>query len=55
MHNGSAPQDKPSESFFKFSHLLIRRLIKGLSPNWANFSTLTTEMYHYIIDNSSAP
>ena len=34
MHNGNAPQDKPSESFFKFSHPLIRGLIKGLSTDY---------------------
>ena len=33
VHSSSAPYDKFLENIFKFSHLLIRGLIKGLSPN----------------------
>ena len=33
VHNGSTSKEKPLESLFKFSHLVIRGLIKGLSPN----------------------
>ena len=42
-------------SFCKFSHLLVRGPIKGLSPNEAIFDTFFIEMHHYVIQNGSAP
>ena len=38
-----------SESIFRFSPLLIRELIKGLSPNSAIFSTFSGEMLYHIV------
>ena len=37
----------------RFSHLLIRGLIKALSPNYAIFSTFTIAMYHFNVHDSS--
>ena len=42
-------------SIFKFSHLLIRGLIKGLSINQAIYSTLSRKIHNYIVHDSSAP
>ena len=39
VHNGSIPWVKFLESFFKLSYLLIRGLMKGLSPNFPIFSS----------------
>ena len=36
VHNGSIPWVKFLESFLKLSYLLIRGLMKGLSPNFRN-------------------
>ena len=33
VHNGSTPREKFLESMSNISHLLIRELIKGLSPD----------------------
>ena len=33
MHDSSISYEEYLESFFTFSHLLIRALIKGLTPN----------------------
>ena len=55
VHDGSAPCKELLRSIFKFSHLLIRGLIKGLSPNLSILSTSTVEIYHYIMHNSSTP
>ena len=35
MLGSNMPYEEYSESMFRFSHLLIRDLIKGLSPNKA--------------------
>ena len=45
VHNGSVPWVKFLESFFKLSYLLIRGLMKGLSPNLLIFSSSSTEMH----------
>ena len=42
-----------TEHFLQFQHPLITGLIKGLSPNYAIYSTFTIEMYHYIVHNGS--
>ena len=55
MHSSSTPYDKFLESIFKFSHLLIRGLIKGLSPNYAIFSTFSTDIYHYVVHYGITP
>ena len=52
--NGSTPYYRLLDRIFKLSHLLIRGLIKGLSPNKAIFSTFI-EMYHYLVYNGSWP
>ena len=48
---------KPWEEFFEInsSHLLIRGLIKGLSPNKAIFNTFSIEIHHCIVYNDSKP
>ena len=51
VFNGSASWKKFLESILKFSHLIIRGLIKGLSPNNAIFSRSSIEMYHYVVNN----
>ena len=33
MHDSSTPLEDTLKSIFKFSHMLIRVLVKGLSPN----------------------
>ena len=43
VHNGSMAWVKFLERFFEFSYLLIRVLIKGLSPNFPIFSSFSTE------------
>ena len=42
-----------SKVFFKFSHLLIRGLIKGLSTNQAIHSAFSVEMYRHTLSDSS--
>ena len=37
------------ESFFKLSYLLIRGLMKGLSPNFPIFSSSSTEMHLFVM------
>ena len=54
VDNGSAAWGKVSESIGEFSHQLIKGLIKGLSPNWAIYSTFSIEMCHSIVHTSSA-
>ena len=49
MDNSSTPWDKFLGSTFKFSHLLIRGLIKGLNPNYAILSTMPVEMHNYSV------
>ena len=55
VHDSSTPWVEFSESIFKFSHLLIRGLIKGLSPNYAIFSTFSLEIYNCIVHNGNTP
>ena len=55
MHDSSTIWDEFLRGIFKFSHLLIRGLIKGLSPNYAIFSSFATEMYHFTEHNVSTP
>ena len=43
MLDSSAPWEEFQKEF-RLSHLLIRGLIKGLSPDKANFSTFPVEM-----------
>ena len=43
--SGMTPEEY-SESSFRFLYLLIRELIKGLSPNWVDFSTFSLEMHY---------
>ena len=35
LHDSSTPCNKLLGGIFEFSHLLLRELIKGLSPNWS--------------------
>ena len=49
VHNGSIPWVKFLESFFKLSYLLIRGLMKGLSPNFPIFSSSSTEMHLFVM------
>ena len=53
----STPWEKYFEkyfgSIFEFSHLLIRGLIKGLSPNLTIFCMFSIEIYYYIVYNGS--
>ena len=49
VHNGSIPLVKFLESFFKLSYLLIRGLMKGLSPNFPIFSSSSTEMHLFVM------
>ena len=49
VHNGSIPWVKILESFFKLSYLLIRGLMKGLSPNFPIFSSSSTEMHLFVM------
>ena len=49
VHNGSIPWVKFLESFFKLSYLLIRGLMKGLSPNLPIFSSSSTEMHCFVM------
>ena len=46
MHDSSAPWEEFLKDIFEFSHMLISGLIKGLSPNWAVFSTFSVEMHY---------
>ena len=48
VHYGSIPWVKMLESFFKLSYLLIRGLMKGLSPNFPIFSSFT-EMHLFVM------
>ena len=43
------------ESIFKFLHLLLRELIKRLSPNEAISSTFSVDMHYYIVCSDSKP
>ena len=47
VRDSSMPCEEYSESIFRFSHLLIRELIKELSPNQAICSRLVGEI-HYL-------
>ena len=38
-----------SREFFKLSYLLIRGLMKGLSPNFPIFSSSSTEMHLFVM------
>ena len=49
VHNGSIPWVKFLETFFKFSYLLIRGLMKGLSPNLPICSSSSTEMDLFVM------
>ena len=49
MHSSSTPYDNFLESIFKFSQLLIRGLIKGVSPDLAIFSSSSSEMHHFVM------
>ena len=49
------PWEEFSKSIFKFSYLLIRGLIKGLIPNYAIFSTFSTDIYHYVVHYGITP
>ena len=49
VHNGSIPWVKILESFFKLSYLLIRGLMKELSPNFPIFSSSSTEMHLFLM------
>ena len=55
VHNDRTPKDTFLKSLSKSSHLLIRGLIKGLSPSKAIFSSFTIEMYHYTVHNDRIP
>ena len=52
MHESSTPWEEFQKAF---SNLLIRGLIKGLSPNYAIFITFSVAMYHYIVHKGSTP
>ena len=47
-------REKFLEDILKFSHLLLRGLIKESGPNQIIFSTSSIEMYHYVVHNGSA-
>ena len=49
VHNGSIPWVKFLESFFKLSYLLIRGLMKRLSPNFPIFCSSSTEMHLFVM------
>ena len=49
VHNDSKPWVKFLESFFKFSYLLIRGLMKGSSPNLAIVSSSSTEIHLFVM------
>ena len=49
VHNGSILWVKILESFFKLSYLLIRGLMKGLSPNFPICSSSSTEMHFFVM------
>ena len=51
VHNGRKARYKYLESTFRFSQLLIRGSIRGLSPNQAVCSTCPIEMNHCILNN----
>ena len=53
LHDTSAPGEELLTSIFRFSHLLIRRLVKGLCPNKDIFSTCSIDIYHYVVQNGS--
>ena len=53
VHNSSIVWEKFSKSIFEFSRLLIRRLIKGLSPNYAIYSTFSAEIHYLIVHGDS--
>ena len=55
VHNDSAQLVKHLDIILKFRHMLIRGLLKRLSPNYAIFSTFLIEMYNYIVHNGSTP
>ena len=52
-HDSSMPCEGYFESIFRFSHLLITGLDKGLTLNEAIFSTFSVEMHCYIVSDSS--
>ena len=49
VHDSSTPCKKSWKGIFELLHLLIRGLIKGLSPNWPIFSTFLVEMHYEIV------
>ena len=55
VHDGISSREEVLKIIFKFSHLLIRGLIKGLSASLATYSTLSMKMYRYIVLGSSTP
>ena len=54
VYNDSTPWIEFYESI-RFSDLLDRGLIEGLSPNQAIFSTFSIEIQYYILHNDSKP
>ena len=55
MHDDSNRGRQTFQSILHFSHLLIRELIKGLSPNYAIFITFPIDICNYIVHNGSTP
>ena len=53
VHASSTLYEEFLESIFKFPHLLIKGLIKGLSYILAIFSTFSIEIYYSIAHNDS--
>ena len=53
LHSDSKRWDKYFKSIVRFSHLFIRGLIKGLSPNHAISSICSVEIHYYIVQSDS--
>ena len=53
MHDSSKVWEEYLKSIFEFPHLLIRGLIKGLSPNQAIYNTFSVEIHYLIVHSDS--
>ena len=53
VHDSGTSRVEFLESIFKFSHLIIRGLIKGFNPNYAISSTFHLDLKNYIVPSDS--
>ena len=55
MRDSRLPCEEYSQRMFRFSHLIIRELIKGLSPNYAICQYFYYSNVPFIVHNGGTP